>query len=254
MKSAAMTKDRPLQRRVAFSLCTVGVVAVLSLLLAPLELLQPSSLHMDPLTFRGLTLINPLILVLASVGIGSWLAPSVGLRAPLIEALILGHGGVAVLRRQIVPALAAGFVTAVILYGYSLISAPWFASSKMPNVPIPLVTKLLYGGIVEELMTRWAVMTFLVWAGWRLARRPDPLPPTLYLVATLLAALVFAAGHLPLLFLLMPSPSVSLVAAVILGNTLPGFLFGSLFWRRGLEAAMMAHAIAHLLFTLATFG
>ncbi|WP_426031381.1 CPBP family glutamic-type intramembrane protease [Caulobacter sp. DWP3-1-3b2] len=254
MKSAAMTRDRLLQRRVGYSLCAMGVVAVLSLLLAPMELLQPSSLHFGPLTFRGLTLINPLILVLASVGIGSWLAPSVGLRAPLVEALILRHGAVAVLRRQIVPALAAGLATAVILFGYNLISTPWFASTKMPNVPIPLVTKILYGGIVEELMTRWAVMTFLVWAGWRLARRPDPLPPALYLIATLLAALVFAAGHLPLLFVLMPSPSVSLVAAVILGNTLPGFLFGLLFWRRGLEAAVMAHAIAHLFFTLATFG
>ena len=254
MKPAAMTKDRLLQRRAGFSLVAMGVVAVLSLLLAPMELLQPPSLRSGPLTFRGLTLINPLILVLASVGLGSWLAPSVGLRAPLVEALVSGHGAVAVLRRQIVPALAAGLATAVILYGYSLISAPWFASTKMPNVPIPLVTKLLYGGIVEELMTRWAVMTLLVWAGWRLARRPATLPPAYYLVATLIAALVFAAGHLPLLFVLMPSPSASLVAAVILGNTLPGCLFGLLFWRRGLEAAMMAHAIAHLLFTLATFG
>jgi hypothetical protein len=253
MKPAAMTKDRSAQRQVAFWLCAMGMVAVLSLLLAPMELLQPSSLHMDPLTFRGLALINPLILVLASVGIGCWLAPSVGLGAPLLEALILGHGAVAVLRRQIVPALAAGLATALILYGYSVISAPWFASNT-PQVPIPLVTKLLYGGIVEELMTRWAVMTFLVWAGWRLARRPDPLPPTLYLVATVLAALVFAAGHLPLLFVLTTSPSASLVAAVILGNTLPGFLFGLLFWRRGLEAAIMAHAIAHLLFALATSG
>ena len=35
------------------------------------------------------------------------------------------------------------------------------------------------------------------------------------------------------------------------GNFIPGMLFGWLYWRRGLEAAMIAHALAHLLSTAA---
>jgi hypothetical protein len=64
------------------------------------------------------------------------------------------------------------------------------------------------------------------------------------------AALLFALGHLPMLFLVAPAAPAGIVAAVIVGNALPGLLFGMLFVRDGLEAAMIAHALAHLLATL----
>ena len=37
-----------------------------------------------------------------------------------------------------------------------------------------------------------------------------------------------------------------LTGLIVAANALPGLLFGWLFWRRGLEAAMGAHALAHL--------
>lgn len=39
---------------------------------------------------------------------------------------------------------------------------------------------------------------------------------------------------------------VSVVAFVIGANTAFGLLFGYLFWRHGLESAMIAHALAHV--------
>ena len=36
------------------------------------------------------------------------------------------------------------------------------------------------------------------------------------------------------------------MAFVVVANTAFGVLFGWLFWRYGLEAAMIAHAMAHL--------
>jgi hypothetical protein len=36
-----------------------------------------------------------------------------------------------------------------------------------------------------------------------------------------------------------------LIVGVLLGNFIPGLLFGWLFWRRGLEAAVLSHAFAH---------
>lgn len=245
-----MTNELQLQRQLGLSLLAISVVATLSLFAVPSEIIKPASLDMSPIAFRALTMINPLVLVTAAVALGSWLAPKVQLDAPLIRATILGRGAGVVLRRQIVPALIVGTVGSGVLYGYSIISTPWFAAAKIPDVPIPLITKVLYGGIVEELMTRWGGMTLFVWAGWRLLRRPVSAPAALYIIGALIAALVFAAGHLPVLFSFMPNPPIALVAAVIIGNTIPGLLFGLLFWRRGLESAMIAHAIGHLLFTL----
>lgn len=231
-------------------LAAIGIIAMLSLLFAPLEMLQPPSIQMSPLVFRGLALINPLIMTTLAVGIGAYLAPSVGLDAPLVRALIRGKGAGLVLRHQILPALAVGLASAAVLYSYGVISSPWFTAAKLPELPMPIATKLLYGGVVEEIMIRWGIMTLFVWGGWRLAGRPDTVKPYAYIAGSTLAALVFAAGHLPLLIAMMPSPPAGLIAAVILGNAIPGFLFGMLFWRRGLESAMIAHASAHLFFTL----
>lgn len=40
------------------------------------------------------------------------------------------------------------------------------------------------------------------------------------------------------------------VSSVIV-NALPGILFGVLHWRKGIDAAMIAHALAHVISTLA---
>lgn len=235
-------------------LAATGILAIFSLLFAPLEMLQPASIQMSPLAFRGLALINPLIMIILAVGIGGYLAPRVGLDAPLVRALISGKGAGLVLRHQMVPALAVGLASAAVLYGFGVISIPWFTATKLPELPMPIATKLLYGGVAEEIMIRWGVMTLFVWSGWRLAGRPETVKPNLYIAGSSLAALVFAAAHLPLWFAMMMSPPAGLIAAIILANAIPGFLFGMLFWRRGLESAMIAHASAHLFFTLGSIS
>ncbi len=112
---------------------------------------------------------------------------------------------------------------------------------------MPLLTKLLYGGITEELLTRWGLVSLFVWLGWRLSGRPERPKHSIFWIAIAGSALLFALGHLPLLMLITPTPQSWLVAAVLLGNAIPGILFGWLFWRKGIEAAILAHMLAHLI-------
>ncbi|MGF0523660.1 CPBP family glutamic-type intramembrane protease [Agrobacterium pusense] len=63
-------------------------------------------------------------------------------------------------------------------------------------------------------------------------------------------AALFAAGHLPFLFTIAAQPRPALVLAVLTGNFVPGLIFGWLFWRRGLEAAILSHGFAHCINTL----
>ena len=65
-------------------------------------------------------------------------------------------------------------------------------------------------------------------------------------LAIAISALVFAAGHLPAASALLGSMDVTVVAFVIGVNTAFGLLFGYLFWRHGLESAIIAHALAHV--------
>lgn len=227
-------------------LLIIGLAGVASLLLVPVEQLAPG----QQLSFqiRLLMLIQPAVLTVAAVAIGQALAGKVGLGAPLIHTLVQGGSMRAVLQRQAMPALLAGLAIGLLMITYSAAVLPAVTDAStqamMAAFPVPLMTRILYGGITEEILTRWGLMSFFAWVLWRVTGRGWA-GPALMWTAILLAAALFAAGHLPLLFAIATDPQRSLIAAILLANFIPGLLFGWLFWRRGLEAAMLSHAFAH---------
>lgn len=64
-------------------------------------------------------------------------------------------------------------------------------------------------------------------------------------MAIVLAAVLFGVGHLPAAFAMGLNLTPPVVAYVLIANTVPGVLFGYLYWRWGLESAFIAHAVAH---------
>lgn len=235
--------DRSTQPRLFVTLTVVGLIGCVSLTLIPFETLLPPEVGYSPLALRALSLINPIVLLLAFAALGSWLAPRVGLDSPLVRAALTGQPIAAVFRRQIGPALAVGAAVAMVLVAFSVISAPWFADTIAAKFQIPLLPRLLYGGATEEIICRWGLMTAFAW----LAIKAGAKDAVAYVYGAVGAALLFALGHLPMLFLLVEAPSAVMIGAIVLGNFVPGLLFGILFWKRGLESAIMAHAIAHFL-------
>jgi hypothetical protein len=237
--------------RLAGALGVLAVLASATLLLMPVETLPlpPAVKAQFPgITIRFIAAIQPLMLLVIAVAVGVLTAPSVGLDAPVLRALIRRRPALPVLRRQIVPALIVGVVGAAVvaLYGWAtkgLIDAP-------QDFAMPALTRLGYGGVGEEIMLRWGVMSLFVWIAWRLGGRRGPGAVTM-VGASAMAALLFGAGHLPLVFQLVDAPSVFLILMVVIANAAIGFLCGLLFWRRGLEAAMIAHAVTHALLILA---
>lgn len=240
-----MIAGRPrFDRRLFLALWLLGLLGLLSLLTAPLEVMQPAGLDVTPLQFRLLSLVNPFILLTLAVAIGGFLAPRIGLDAPVVRAVLERRPVSPVLRPQLIPALLVGAGVAAMLLIYARISAAWLADA--PAFAMPLLPKLLYGGITEELLTRWGLLSLFAWVAWRLGAGRG----TALVVGATLAALLFAAGHLPVLYMLLPDPPAHVIAGILVGNALPGLLFGWLFAARGLEAAMLAHALAHLFATL----
>ena len=228
--------------RLGLILWTFGAIGCASLLLAPLELIQPPQIDLGPLAFRALSLVNPMILLTLMVALGTWLAPRAGLDAPLFRAWLQRDPMMPIAQRQIGSALLVGIVAAMILLLFGRLTEAWFAGTVAARFDMPLLPKLLYGGITEEILSRWGLMTLFVWL--LLKMRVSGAPA--YVGGAIIAAFLFAAGHLPMLAILVGMPTAPMVAAVLAGNFVPGFLFGLLFWKRGLESAMMAHALAHL--------
>ena len=231
-------------------LSLLGLIGTATMLFAPLERIVPTD--MPAMTLRLLSIVQPAFLVLAFSALGLWAGPRLGLDAPAFRAWADKRPILPILVGQLPASAAAGLATALVLLLFWLgVTSMPEAAEKLGALQMPLVTKLLYGGIVEELLLRWGLMSFFAWAIWRLAGRPSGPPAWCIWTAILFAAILFAAGHLPLLYLLVAAPPTQLVLLVLAGNTVPGILFGWLFWRRGLEAAMIAHALAHLFSVIA---
>ena len=81
-------------------------------------------------------------------------------------------------------------------------------------------------------------MSLFVWIGYRFRKEVGrPSPQTIWL-GNILSALFFGLGHIDN-FSIFAEPSFFLGVFGI--NSLLGLFFGWLFWRYGLEAAMLSH-------------
>lgn len=124
-----------------------------------------------------------------------------------------------------------------------------FYSSKYITLEIDhftpnILNRLLYGGITEEVISRFGVMSLFIWLFSLLFKGK---PNWIYWVGILLAALLFGLSHLPLVFSSNKEASLSIVLYIVLGNMVGGSIFGWLYWKKGLESAMIAHAFAHVI-------
>ena len=109
-----------------------------------------------------------------------------------------------------------------------------------------MLASVIYGGICEEVMLRLFFLTLLAWLLHKLFGKGRELPSAgVLVVANVMAALLFAAGHLPTTFLTIGSSPMILFRCFLLNGGF-GLLFGWLYYKHGLRYAMVAHAGAHV--------
>lgn len=223
-------------------LCVAGLAGVASLAFAPLELALPAGVEAP----RAALLLQPALMVVLMAVLGWVAAPRTGLDAPVLGALADGGPWRRPLRAALAPALLAGALSAAVMLVYALL-ADGALQGADPAFDVPLVSRVLYGGLTEEVLLRWGVMGGLAWLLLRFGRPLGLYADRALWVANAWAALLFGLGHLPTLHGLLPDAANWLVLLVVGANALIGMVFGWLFMRRGLEAAMLAHAVAHVI-------
>lgn len=244
------TTDSPKTPRLRLGLflwlaAMVGVVVVTVTMLPQLlgEFTLPAPLWVILLA----SLAQSSVLLALAVWSGVALAPKVGLGAPAFEAAATGRSVASALWPQLVPGLEAGVLGGIGLFAIGGYASPAALAEVQQRFELPILGRVLYGGITEEVLLRWGLMTALVWLAWRFLQRRQGTPrATNFWLAIVVSALLFAAGHLPAAAVLIGHLTAELVLFVVGVNTAFGVLFGWLYWRYGLEAAMIAHATAHL--------
>lgn len=227
----------------------------------------PYSATLAGVDFRTIPVVTfivqlvPQILITAVLAwLGLLLGKNLGLGTPLITAWVekrnlKGWG------KTLLISAALGFLAGVIL----LVLDHFVFMPKMSaaletitgNLQAPAWQGFIasfYGGIVEEVLYRLFGLTLLIWLGAKIFRNTAGIGFTVWVwVSIILMGILFGLSHLST----AAAAGVTITPLFILRTVIlnsPGILFGWLYWRKGLEAAMVSHFCAdvmvHVVFVL----
>ena len=172
---------------------------------------------------------------------GIWLGKKTGLwrdersikRKPLVAAIVIAViGGMALILPDI------------FFFGKH-IGAIADSYAAKPTVPYLLAT-VTYGAVIEEVMLRLFFLSFAAFVLWKLFdRRAEKPSAAVLMAANVIAALLFAAGHLPATFMMLGTTPMIIFRCFLLNGGF-GLAFGWLYRKYGLRYAMIAHGGCHI--------
>ena len=188
---------------------------------------------------------------------GMFIARRVGLGTPILDSASRGESASDKLRAILPISIGLGVIAALLIIGVDLLLQPAMLkeigdtanSLNLQNIH-PAAWKgflaAFYGGIAEEILLRLLVMSLLAWLGTFVSKTQDGKPTSaVFWIANILAAVLFGLGHLPATEMIIPLTPLVITRAILL-NGIGGVIFGWLYWKRGLEAAMVAHFSADI--------
>ena len=110
-----------------------------------------------------------------------------------------------------------------------------------------IIGGLLVGGIIEEVMLRLFLMSLLSLIIYKLFyKKSKEIPVKVYIIANIISAILFAAGHLPSTALMTTLTPLLIIRCFVL-NSGYGLCFGYLYRKYGIGYAMVSHGLCHLI-------
>ena len=227
--------------RVGSKIFLLGMLGVVSLVTVNFPVPSQVATQFSPAEIKLLTLINPTLFLLLATTAGVLANRSMKLRVSSFR------GGFRYDRSTLIDigkkAVLGGIVTGGVLVTLGHLSEQFIGTNKLQELELSLSARLLYGGITEEILLRFGVMTSVAALIYRFVTKN--LRMTM-VAAIFISTILFAAGHMPVVFATDANPSLGLLSYVLVGNMIAGMFFGTLYWKRGLDYAMIAHMVTHL--------
>ncbi len=178
-------------------------------------------------------------IVLGALGIllgkqtGLWKDEKSLTKKPLILSLAVGIvGGMIMILSDL---LFFGNYSQAIIDSYSV----------KPTIPY-LIAMVTYGGVIEEVMLRLFFMSLIAFILHKIFGKNNDKPTTtIFVISNFIAALLFAAGHLPINSILFGLTPMIVFRCFLLNGGL-ALLFGHLYQKYGLRYAMISHGGCHI--------
>lgn len=244
---------RAVNLKIYFILLSASIISILAIMPYILTL-QGDTLRAAPLPFPLVILIvvtqSALLFALLTF-IGLKLSNKLGFQIPIIEKIVAKEKIDFDIKPIIKTSVALGALTGVAIVLLDFIFFQFGLESLFKVVSVPIWQGFLasfYGGISEEIVMRLFFMTFIVWLTSIITRPKGRIIENNLLVwaSIFIAALLFGIGHLPITSELTTLTPLVISRALLL-NGIGGVVFGWLYWKKGLESAMIAHFSADII-------
>lgn len=209
----------------------------------------------------ALSLVQNAIISAVIILVGLLAAHALGHGAPYIEALLL-HTSLAGLGRSLTYAILFGIAVGVVflLFDFLLIQflpKPLIDTTRTTTALQNLAASF-YGGINEELLVRLFGLSGIAWILTKIwhSQNGNITAPQgtwhaaniIFWTANIIMAILFGLGHLPTTKKLTGRITPFLLFRALFLNGIIGIICGWLFWHYGLEAAMLAHFSADIIY------
>ncbi|HMA05027.1 MAG TPA: hypothetical protein VKO45_03785 [Methanomicrobiales archaeon] len=207
-----------------------------------------------PVNYIGLDFVVLTYLVLVAILGGLiyaalYLGKKVGLGAPLLEGWTKGEPVRDRALSALKIALAVGLGVAMAKYLLDLlVFSPFVPAtlSQWGQAPLPFLLPIPFQqGIGDEIVSRLFWMTVIVWIIWKIrGSGNEPLGGPTYWACILMAGLISIPG-----LMLSGTPGLVILqyAVLILAGAIP---FGWLYWKKGIESALVAHFTSSVILVL----
>ena len=204
-------------------------------------------------SFLFISLLQPCILIIASIFIGNWATKKLNWQDTILNAIeannlqLLSQS----INTQLIPSLyyiipaSLCFVTTLYIALFPLLDNNLVLQINDFSIS-SLIMRIFYGGIIEEILLRWGILSVLVLIGIKLFKKHSEL---IWWIAIIISSLIFGIVHLPL-YLTTTSPTPFTIFLMISANSYAGIFFGYIFKRFGLISAMIAHILFHIIWFL----
>lgn len=214
----------------------LGACVVTTFLVLPYTLaLSPAIAKIFTPLVLAVQVIQATIIFAISIFLGLLLSKKVGFREAQFKLkkpdlkLAVGFG------------VLSGVLIILFSYLFSSLSVT-FLKAEMGVTLWKRVAAAFYGGIAEEIVFRLFIMTLLVWVTTKLTKGKTTDKGVG--VAIIVSTILFGLGHLGITGSITAITPVVIFRAVLLNGV--GVFFGWLYWKKGLEAAMIAHFSADI--------
>lgn len=231
-------------------LCFVGMLAAIPYLIAVLGS-TPAAAKIPLPVGITVTIIQQLIMAFFLGWLGLIMGEKLGLDAPIFRHWVTGTGNARFEKKDVWQALLSGVIGILVIIFLEMAVfhplLPQLTSKSQPVSHLAGILTFLQGGVYEEVLVRLFLMTFIVWVLFKLFGKSTGSKPWMYWTGIIMAAILFGVGHLPAAQQIFGAITPILFIRTIVSNGLLGIVFGFLYWKKGLEYAMIAHAIGDII-------